>query len=273
MNAQEETHEEAVPAPLPAYTTLKAVIRYDGATYAGWQVQPDETTVQGCIEAALSRLAKGPVRIHGASRTDAGVHAFGQVFSWQWPREASLRRLQRSLCKMLGPRLRIESIEPAPDGFHARKSAHSKRYAYVLHLTRHPDPFLHRYAWAIPWELDLALLDALAARITGTHDFAGFQCRGSSCGQTVRTLFSVSRRPGPIVGPQDLPGVWRLELHGDGFLYKMVRNLVGTLVYIARGNLPPEHLETLLHRPGPYHGYTAPPHGLFLKEVLYPDVR
>lgn len=269
MNTTDVQHDEPAPAPRPAWTTLKAVVRYDGAAYAGWQVQPGTHTAQGHLEAALSQIANRPVRIHGASRTDAGVHALAQVCSWQWPRDASLATLHRSLCRMLGPALRVESIEHAPDGFHARKSAHSKRYVYVLHLARHPDPFLARYAWTLPWEVDLALLDTLAARIAGTHDFAGFQGGGSDIRQTVRTLFSVRRRPGPVVGPPDLPGVWRLEFHGDGFLYKMIRNLVGTMVNIARGHLPPEHMDACLHLPGPYHGHTAPPGGLFLMEVVY----
>lgn len=249
--------------------TLKAVVRYDGASFAGWQVQPAERTVQGCIEAALSRIANRPVRIHGASRTDAGVHALGQVCSWEWTADADLSRLRRSLCKMLGSDMRVEALDWAPGGFHARKSAHSKRYAYVLHLTPHPDPFLCRHAWSVPWNLDLGLLGALAKQLTGTHDFAGFQGGGSAVKYTVRTLFSVTLEEGPVVGLHSDPAVWRLEFHGDGFLYKMIRNLTGTLVDIARGHLPAARLEEILGLNGPYHGHTAPPHGLFLREVLY----
>ena len=248
---------------------MKAVVRYDGAAFAGWQVQPDERTVQGCIQEALSRIANRPVRIHGASRTDAGVHAFGQVCSWDWPGDADLAALQRSLCKMLGPDMRIESLETAPSGFHARKSAHSKRYAYVLHLARHADPFVCRHAWTVPWELDFGLMNQLTERIAGQHDFAGFQGGGSDVKETVRTLFSVNLEPGLVVGPREVPGTWRIDFHGDGFLYKMIRNLTGTMVDIARGHLPLSRMEEMLNGPGPYHGHTAPPQGLFLLEVLY----
>lgn len=254
---------------VPAYPSLKAVVRYDGAAFAGWQVQSNGRTVQGAIEEALSQIAARPVRVHGASRTDAGVHALGQVCSWQWNADADVARLRRSLCKMLAPSVRIESLEWAPGNFHPRKSAHSKRYAYVLHLARRPDPFLCRYAWTVPWRLDLDLLREMAERVTGTHDFAGFQGGGSDVRNTVRTLFSVKLEEGVVVGPAACAGSWRLVFHGDGFLYKMIRNITGTLVEIARNHLPPSRLDEFLAVPGPYHGFTAPPQGLFLVEVLY----
>jgi tRNA pseudouridine38-40 synthase len=265
METRDNDHAQSVPAT----PSLKAVVRYYGAAFAGWQVQSNERTVQGVIEEALSQIASHPVRVHGASRTDAGVHALGQVCSWQWNADADVARLRRSLCKMLGPSVRIESLEWAPDNFHPRKSAHSKRYAYVLHLARRPDPFLCRYAWTVPWRLDMDLLREMAARVTGTHDFAGFQGGGSDVRNTVRTLFSVRLEEGVVVGPAACAGSWRLVFHGDGFLYKMIRNITGTLVEIARDHLPPSRLDELLAAPGPYHGFTAPPQGLFLVEVLY----
>ncbi|HQH52914.1 MAG TPA: tRNA pseudouridine(38-40) synthase TruA [Candidatus Hydrogenedentes bacterium] len=264
-----EKDEENVPEPGQAHQTLKAIVRYEGTAFAGWQVQPGERTVQGSIEAALSKIANRPVSVHGASRTDAGVHALGQVCSWEWPEDADLARLRRSLCKMLGPDIRIETLEQASHGFHARKSAHSKRYAYVLHMARYPDPLLRRYAWTVPWNLDFGLLSALAGRVAGTHDFAGFQGGGSSVQDTTRTLFSVKLEQGLVVGPETCPGAWRITFHGDGFLYKMARNITGTLVEIARGHAPASRLEHVLGQPGPYHGHTAPPQGLFLLEVLY----
>lgn len=252
-------------------TAIRAVARYVGTSFDGWQVQPGRRTVQGAIEAALSRIASAPVRIHGASRTDAGVHALGQVFSCVWPGSDDLRRLERSLCKMLAPEIRIERIEAAPPGFHARKSAHAKRYAYTLSLARHADPFSAAYAWHIPWEIDLDRLRGLLNRIEGTRDFAGFQCAGSEKEDTVRTLYAAVLHPGGVTGPSDARGLWRIEFHGSGFLYKMVRNLAATVVDIARGHLPESRLDALLASPGPYHGHTAPPHGLTLLEVIYPE--
>ncbi len=248
---------------------LKVTVRYDGADFAGWQTQPGRRTVQGELEAALARIAQRPVRIHGAGRTDAGAHALGQVFSCDWPARGDLSRLRRSLCRMTGPGLRVEAVEPAPPAFHARKSAKSKRYAYALALASEPDPFSARHAWTVTPRLDLDRLAALLTRMEGRHDFAGFQASGAATETSVRTLYSVELMRGGVVAPLDSPDLWRIVFHGDGFLYKMVRNLVGAAVDIARGHLPPETLDARLAAPAPYHGHTAPAHGLTLLEVRY----
>ena len=249
--------------------TLKAIVRYDGTGFAGWQVQPDTRTVQGEIEQALSRIASRPIRIHGAARTDAGVHALGQVFSCLWPGELDPVRLRRSLSSMLGPEIRIKQVENADSNFHARFSALSKRYAYSLALAEEPDPFSARYAWCIPWPVDMARIEELSRHLTGEHDFAGLQCTGSSVETTRRTLHSVTVHRGGVMGPQDAADLWRIEFHGNGFLYKMVRNITGTLVDIARGAIPEHRLDELVNSPGPFHGHTAPAHGLTLVEVAY----
>lgn len=252
-----------------AYQNLKAVVRYDGTGFHGWQVQPGRRTVQGTIETALAQIASAPVRIHGSGRTDTGVHALGQVCSFYWPGAPNRDTLRRSLCKMLGPEIRIESIDPVPPGFHARKSAVGKRYAYCLAHARFPDPFLARYAWTVPWDVTPEALARLARRIEGRHDFAGFQAGKASVQSTVRTLHSVRLLPGGVVAPHDAAHVWRIAFHADGFLYKMVRNLTGTLVDIARGRLPESRIDECFGSPGPFHGHTAPPHGLFLLDVDY----
>jgi tRNA pseudouridine38-40 synthase len=249
---------------------LKFTVRYDGTDFAGWQVQPDQRTVQGELERVLSQIASQPIRITGASRTDAGVHALGQVFSCHWPRAAEPQRLAKALSKMLRPEIRIENAEEAPPEFDARKSARGKRYAYTLSLTPHADPFSARYAWHVPWPVDVERLAALARRFEGEHDFAGLQAGGAAPTRTtVRTLHSVRVREGGTVGPCDAKGLFHIEFHGDGFLYKMIRNVTGTLVDSARGIVPEGHIDELLVSPGPYHGHTAPPHGLTLLEVEY----
>jgi tRNA pseudouridine38-40 synthase len=248
---------------------LKAIVRYDGTNFAGWQIQPDARTAQGEIEGALSRIASQPIRIQAAGRTDAGVHALGQVFSCHWPKEPDTDRLCRSLSSMLGPEIRVESIEVVPADFNARFSATSKRYAYAISLTREPDPLSARFAWCVPWKLDIDRLAELAASLVGTHDFAGFQCSGSDTQTTVRTLYSVEVVPGGIASPCDARDLYRIELWGDGFLYKMVRNIVGFLVDIARGAVPESRLMEVLNAPGPFHGHSAPGHGLALVEVQY----
>lgn len=248
---------------------LKCVVRYDGTNFAGWQTQPGQRTVQGTLETALSTIADRPIRIQGAGRTDAGVHALGQVFSCRWPGRQSPGQLRRSLSSMLGPEMRLESIEVVAGDFHAGYSAIGKRYAYALCSAKEPDPFSARYAWCVPWEIDWACLARAAQRVVGEHDFAGFRASGASSKTTLRTLYSVDLHQGGVVGPLQDDALWRVEFHGDGFLYKMVRNLVGTFVDIARGATSEERLDELFDSPGPFQGRTAPPHGLFLMEVLY----
>ncbi|MCX5769892.1 MAG: tRNA pseudouridine(38-40) synthase TruA [Candidatus Hydrogenedentes bacterium] len=248
---------------------IKAKVRYDGSGFAGWQVQPGLRTVQGELERVLSTIASQPVRVRAAGRTDAGVHALGQVCNFQWPQEPDTERLRRSISGMLSPDLRAESVEVVPDEFDARFSATAKRYAYAFSLSKFPDPFTARYAWLVPWRIDLHLLTELAGRITGRRDFAGFQCAGASSATTVRTLHSVALIEGGFAGPVDAAGLWRLEFRGDAFLYKMVRNLAGTMIDIARGQLAASVLDERLGSPGPYRGHTAPAHGLALMEVEY----
>lgn len=249
---------------------LKCTVRYEGTEFAGWQTQPGEHTVQGVLEEALAVIAQQPVHIHGAGRTDSGVHALAQVFSCRWPRrDVEPERVRRSLSRMVGPAIRVEALERVDDAFHARKSALSKRYAYTLHLGREPDPFASRYAWTVPLEVDLKKAAEQLRRIEGTHDFAGFQGAKSSVTNTVRTLYSARLLEGGVIGPRDAAALYRIELHGDGFLYKMARNVVGAVVDIARGKLPASALDERFAAPAPYLGHTAPAHGLTLLEVLY----
>jgi len=248
---------------------IKAVVRYDGTSFAGWQVQPDLRTVQGEIEAALSQIASTPIRVHGAGRTDAGVHALAQVCSFQWPSGLPLTNLRRSLSKMLGPEVCVVHVEEVAQDFEARKSAQGKRYAYALSFKREPDPLSARYAWSVPWMIDTDRLAELASRFVGEHDFAGFQASGASVKSTVRIIHAIDLERGGIVTPSDASGLWRLVFHGNGFLYKMVRNITGTLIDVGRGFLPESRIEELLVSPGPFRGYTAPAHGLALLEVIY----
>ncbi len=249
-------------------TTLKGTVRYLGTNFAGWQVQDHERTVQGELEAALSRIASRPIRVQGAGRTDAGVHALGQVFSCAWP-GAFPTRLRHSLSQMLAPEIRVTALEAAPSDFNARFSAVSKRYVYSLDLGREADPLAAPYAWHVPFALDMEMLSRMLPRIEGKRDFAGFQSSGTQIHNTVRTIFSVRLERGGMAGPADAGALWRIEFHGDGFLYKMVRNLTGTLVEIARGRFPGAFLDACLASPGPFLGHCAPAQGLAMAEVIY----
>ncbi len=250
-------------------TRLRAVIRYDGTDFAGWQVQPNAPTVQGELERALGQIAQAHVPVTGAGRTDAGVHALAQVCHFDWPAAMPPQRLRRAASSLLQPSIRVESIEPCASNFHARYDATSKRYGYTLCLANEPDPLAARYSWNVRPGLDVASMRASAQWLVGAHDYAGYGCMREDMGDTHRRVFAIELRDGPLIGPRGSHQFAHLVFHGDGFLYKMVRNMVGTLVDIARGHLPAETLHERLTGPGPYDGYTAPAHGLALMDVQY----
>ena len=248
--------------------TILAFCRYDGTDFAGWQRQRNGLSVQQVIEEALGRLAGAPVVIQGAGRTDAGVHALGQAFSFTWTVD-KWPRLRHALNDMLAPRVRIDRMLRVPPGFNARFQARSKRYAYAFDLSRHADPLSARYAWHVPYPVDLDRIRRCLAILPGKKDFSGFQSAGNQMKSTTRELYSVELLPGGWNGPRDNDHLWRVEFHGDGFLYKMVRNICGTLIEIGRGRFPETFLEEQLERGAPFLGHCAPPHGLALVEVRY----
>lgn len=256
---------------MSAITTYwKGTVCYDGTGYVGWQRQDNGPTVQGELEAALSRIADRPVAIQGAGRTDSGVHAFGQVFSFEWPGEPP-QRLRHAVSKMLGPRIRVTALEPAAPDFNARFSATGKTYRYAIDNAQEPWPLCARYAWHVPHKLDFALIESLLPDIEGTRDFGGFQSVGAQMKtNTVRTVHSVRLLRGEgIVTPAGYTPIFSLEYQGDGFLYKMVRNLTGTLIEIGRGRFEPDFIREQLAAGGPFLGHCAPPHGLAMMEVRY----
>jgi len=216
----------------------------------------------------MAQIAQQPISVQGAGRTDAGVHALGQVFSCDWPEPPS-HRLRHALSTMLRPDASVTELREVPADFNARFSARAKRYAYSLDLGRDADPLAARYAWHVPYALDLDRIRSLLPTVIGTHDFAGFQSTGTQMKTTVRTIFDAQLLPGAAIGPMDGTGQWRIEFFGDGFLYKMVRNLTGTLVEIARGRFPPEFFAECLASPGPFLGHCAPAHGLAMVRVFY----
>lgn len=252
-------------------TPIKGIVRYDGTNFSGWQRQDHDRTVQGEIEAAMARIAGQPVSVQGAGRTDAGVHAMGQTFSCVWPGEPS-QRLRHALSKMLEPEIRIESIIPTTPDFNARFSARAKRYVYSFDLGPEPDPLAARYAWHVPFRLDMDLMASLLPQLEGEHNFAGFQSTGSQpVRSTVRTIFELRLENSAFIGPANNPDLWHLSVRGDGFLYHMVRNIAGTLVEIARGRFESTFIAEAIASGGPFRGHCAPPQGLVLAEVEYEE--
>jgi tRNA pseudouridine38-40 synthase len=253
--------------------TLKLTLAYDGTDFAGWQRQARERTVQAVLEDALAPIDKGPVTVFGAGRTDAGVHAAGQVASFQLQSAIPREELQRALNGTLPEDVRVLSAEEARTGFNARFDARTKTYHYAIWNGAATPPSLRRYAWHVPQPIDLSATGDAAAALVGEHDFAAFQAAGSDVRTTVRRILSSSVhevdvtnlvRPGP--GGRLL----RYEVTGTGFLRHMVRNIAGTLADIGRGRRAPAEITAILQsRDRARASATAPPQGLVLWQVDY----
>jgi tRNA pseudouridine38-40 synthase len=246
----------------------RLTLAYDGTDFAGWQVQarpegPRARTVQGELESALARLAGDtPVRVAGAGRTDAGVHALGQVASFDLPRAFEPVALQRALNGLLPPDVRVVDAAAAPSGFHARKSACSKLYRYELDTGPLQLPTRRRHAGHVPWTLAPEAVQAAAALFVGRHDFASLASSGGSARTTVRT---VTRSQAEFEA-----ATLRYEVEADGFLRKMVRSLVGALIEAGRGAVTIDGLRSaLLARDRRAWPRPAPACGLTLVRVDY----
>jgi tRNA pseudouridine38-40 synthase len=252
--------------------TFKLTIAYDGTGLVGWQRQAEGTSIQGLLEDALARLTAAPaVTVTGAGRTDAGVHARGQVASVVLATALTAADVQRGANALLPPAVRVLAVEDAEPGFHARFGAREKRYEYHAVLGPVISPFDVRYAWHVPYPLDVAAMRAALPVLEGRHDFAAFQSTGSDIQDTVRTLREARLDDEALGVSPESPGLKLVfTFVGDGFLRHMVRALVGSLVEIGRGRWPPARLaEILASADRALAGPTAPPHGLFLVSVRY----
>jgi tRNA pseudouridine38-40 synthase len=241
-------------------------VSYDGTRFVGWQRQAAGESVQGLLEEVLGRFEGAPVAVHGAGRTDAGVHALGQVASAQitsmHPPDALLRGLNASL----PPDVRVASVEDVAPDFHARFSARSKTYRYVIRNAAIVSPFERLYVWHLPEPLDVETMQLAAGAVIGTHDFAAFASAGGETKDATRTI----TRSVVEVREADGGRLVSYEVTGTGFLRHMVRAIVGTLVEIGRGWRPAASMSSLVAgRDRANAGATAPSHGLFLVSVDY----
>jgi tRNA pseudouridine38-40 synthase len=243
---------------------LKLIIAYDGTPFAGWQSQSHRNTIQDHVERAFERVLRKPVRVHGAGRTDAGVHALAQCAHVDLPdRHLSAARWTGALNALLPPTIRILRCAYVSSNFHARLSAKGKIYRYRISLAPVLPPFEYHRVWHIPRPIDLKILKRAAKHFVGTHDFAGFAAnRGKKETSTVRTIYSIRvRQKGSCV---------TIDFDGDGFLYKMVRLIVGSLLKCASGKMRIEDVVARLHfgQVGPSR-FVAPAEALFLVRVRY----
>ena len=242
---------------------IRLLLEYDGTRYHGWQRQLDAATIQQTLEEALRQLIGEQVALIGSGRTDAGVHALGQVANFRTTSAIPLQAFHKGLNSLLPRDIAVLSAAEAPPEFHARKSARAKTYEYRILNRGNRSPLNRHYGWWIASPLDLTAMAGAAAALPGEHDFTAFRASGSDNHNPVRRVLAATWR--------DRPGGWlSFTITATGFLRGMVRSLVGTMAEVGRGKAPPTRLAELLesharHQAGP----TAPPQGLYLVEVFY----
>ncbi|GMQ80427.1 MAG: tRNA pseudouridine(38-40) synthase TruA [Planctomycetia bacterium] len=246
--------------------SLKITLSYDGTDYSGWQVQPGARTVQAAVEAALQQVTGARVRVAASGRTDAGVHALGQVVSLATESRLAGGTLERACNATLPRDIAVHAVEEAPGDFHARRDAVQKRYEYRIHNHPVADVFRRRYTWHVAAPLDVDAMARAAQGLTGEHDFCGFEATGAPRKTTVRTVRELTVGQGRGAAEDEI----RIAIQANGFLYKMVRNIVGTLVEVGRGARAESWpIEVLAGRDRRRGGPTAPAQGLFLVRVEY----
>lgn len=242
----------------------KCIISYDGTYFHGYQIQPNERTVQGEIQRAIDKMHKKEMPLIVASgRTDQGVHALGQVFHFDSPLQLTCERWQKALNALTPDDLYIHHVEHVSNDFHARFDARKKTYEYRI-MQAYPDVFRRCYAYYFPYELDVAVMRKAANLLEGTHDFSAFCASGTSVKDKVRTIDTIE-----IIKERD---ELIFTFTGNGFLYNMVRILVGTLLEIGTKKRKIATIEeAFITQDRSLTGITAPSHGLYLKEVFYSD--
>lgn len=240
---------------------FRLTVGYDGTAFHGWQTQPGRRTVQGVLEAALGDVLGAGVQVNGAGRTDAGVHARGQVASFEAQTRLPARALPPLLGRVLPADVRIARAQEVPSGFHARHSAIARRYSYRLLAA--DDVLWSRFAWRPPRPVPAAALERAAQALEGEHDCTAFQATGSSPGTPVCTIFRAGWVP--------WEGGLQFDIVADHFLYHMVRTLIGTSLTVGRERDPRAGMRRVIEgRDRRRAGATAPPQGLCLEQVFYP---
>jgi len=261
--------------------TFKITLAYDGTDFVGWQRQAAGVSIQGLLEEALRELDQRDVTVTGAGRTDAGVHALGQVAAFSIGRALAADAVVRALNARLPEAVRVLSAEEVPPSFHPQFGARAKTYRYRIWNGDVSSPFERRYAWHVPGALDLDAMQAAARILEGVHDFAAFQSTGGETKTTEREIlssriadggwridWSIESAESAIRNPQS--ELLAYQIVGTGFLRHMVRAIAGSLVEVGRGRRPPEWLaDVLASRDRGIAGPTAPAEGLFLVSVTY----
>jgi tRNA pseudouridine38-40 synthase len=266
---------------------MKLTIAYDGTDFRGWQIQPGQPTIQGLLTDVVRQLTQDSVTVQGAGRTDAGVHAWGQVVSFKTRSALAPQELRRGCNALLPPSIRVRDAEEVGPDFHARWAAQAKTYTYSIYRGAIVPPFRWRYVLHVPQELNFAAMAKAAGYFEGERDFTSFSAStGSVEGDKDRTMvrsvfrseiidLSASAPPdisGSLCGRQACSEEWVYVIRGTSFLRYMVRKIIGTILHVGRGRIAVSDIPILLEkRDRSCCGPTAPPHGLCLQSIEYPD--
>ncbi|MFD2729269.1 tRNA pseudouridine(38-40) synthase TruA [Enterococcus camelliae] len=242
----------------------KALIAYDGTLFNGFQRQSEGRTVQEELERTLSKMASQPIMVHGSGRTDAKVHALGQVIHFDYPQARPLEKMRFALDTQTPEDIAVIKIEEVTEAFHARYLVKEKVYEFHVQIGKPRSPFRRHYASYYPYPLDLTKIERALPDLLGTHDFSAFCASGSSVEDKTRTIYEATMTYDESLS--ELVFTFR----GDGFLYKMIRILVGTLLKIGNGRLDETSIPSIIaSKNRQLAGPTAHPEGLYLKEVRY----
>ena len=242
---------------------IKVILEYDGSSYCGWQRQPRHPTVQELVENSLHKLFKERIKLSVAGRTDTGVHAKGQVINFVTCSSIPVPAIRPALNSYLPPDIKVKKVQEVSLNFHAQKSALSRLYRYIIYNHPFPNPFYRNFSWYVPFSLEIGNMKEASRYLIGRHDFSSFLAQGSPVYSPVREIekvvFFIKGR------------FMVIYIRADSFLYRMVRNIIGTLVQVGRGEiLPPRVKEILDARDRTAAGPTAPPQGLYLVRIRYP---
>lgn len=248
-------------------TRFKAIISYDGYAFCGFQRQTKERSVQEEIEKTLTRLTNGQeIVVHGAGRTDSGVHALGQVIHFDLPQDRDCEKLRFALDTQTPDDIDVISIEKVADDFHCRYQKHHKTYVFLVDIGRPKNPMRRHYATHFPYPVSLDRMESAIKYLEGTHDFTGFTAAGTSVENKVRTITQAD------VTYDEEQQLLTFTFSGNGFLYKQIRNMVGTLLKIGNNRMPIEQVAKILdEKDRQLAGPTAAPNGLYLKEIRYDE--
>ncbi len=252
---------------------IKLLLEYDGTDYKGWQIQKTGLTIQGILEEKIVKITGKKSGVIGASRTDAGVHALGQVAAFRTETNLPTERIKGALNALLPQNIRIIDVSEVDNSFHPRNDVRRKSYFYIISNQKKPSAFVHKYAVTVRQFLDFKSIVEASHILIGRYNFSSFMGAGSNIKDPVREIFSLDIEKLEKMNFMTAcitSEFLRIRIDADGFLKHMARNIVGTLVEIGRGRIPPHHMEKILKsHDRKLAGPTAPAHGLFLEKIEY----